>query len=340
MREFQNPVVVGSGSWGTALAVFLAKKCPQVYLIGRDPAVADAINSTHRNARYLPEISLPENLIASTDLDLVSMADLLLFVVPTSATRQTAEQLSHLSVPATAVLLSCAKGIERESGKRMSEVMRDSFPDNPIAVLSGPNHAEEIAAGLPAAATIACRDLGVAKALQNIFVGERFRSYTEQDLSGVELGGAIKNVFAIAAGVAVSLKLGDNAISALVTRSLAEMTRLGTALGGHPETFAGLSGLGDLIATCFSRHSRNHKVGLALGRGQSLKEAVEQLGMVAEGVPNTRSIYEAARRAGVRTPIIDAVYAVLYQEVPPAEALDALFRRDPRHEKEAPHGSD
>jgi len=216
----------------------------------------------------------------------------------------------------------------------MSQVIGDYFPENPIAVLSGPNHAEEIAEGLPAAATIGCSDEEVGIALQDIFATDRFRSYTNHDIAGIELGGAIKNVFAIAAGVTMGLNLGDNAISALVTRALAEMTRLGTDLGGQTETFAGLSGLGDLIATCFSVHSRNHKVGLALGLGKTLEEAVSELGMVAEGVPNTRSIYEAARRAGTRTPILDVVYAVLYEHVPPAEALDRLFRQTPRKEVE------
>ncbi len=331
---FKNPVVVGAGSWGTALATFLAHKCPQVHLLGRDPANAQAINETHCNARYLPKATLPENLIATIDENIVKTADLLLFVVPTSATRSTAEKLAALGVPESAVLLSCSKGIELDSGKRMSQIIADSFPLNPIAVLSGPNHAEEIAQGLPAAVTIGCHGNQLGEALQEIFANERFRSYTNQDVAGIELGGAIKNVFAIAAGVAVGLKLGDNANSALVTRALAEMTRLGTDLGGQPETFAGLSGLGDLIATCFSVHSRNHKIGLALGQGKSLEQAVAELGMVAEGVPNTRSIYEAARRGNTRTPILDVVYAMLYQKVPPAEALDQLFRRSPRKESE------
>lgn len=329
---FQHPVVLGSGSWGTALALFLARKCPRVHLVGRDETAAQAINDHHLNARYLPGVSLPENLIATADTSLIEKADLILFVVPTSATRTTAEAMSRHKVPASAVLMSCAKGIELETGKRMSEIIADYFPKNPIAVLSGPNHAEEIALGLPAAATIGCADLAVGEALQEAFSAERFRSYTNQDIAGIELGGAIKNVFAIAAGVANGLNLGDNAISALVTRSLAEMTRLGTTLGGQAETFAGLSGLGDLIATCFSTHSRNHKVGLALGRGQKLDEAVAELGMVAEGVPNTRSIYEAARRVGARTPILDEVYAILYQDVPPAVGLDRLFSRSPRQE--------
>jgi glycerol-3-phosphate dehydrogenase (NAD(P)+) len=330
--NFHHPVVIGSGSWGTALAVFLAQKCPQVHLVGRNQEVADAINWNHCNTRYLPKSTLPQNLLATTDNSIVSQADLVLFVVPTSATRETAEKLAALHVPSEAVVVSCSKGIELATGKRMSEIVRDNFPENPIAVLSGPNHAEEIAEGLPAAATIGCSNPAVGEALQDIFSTDRFRSYTNRDVAGIELGGAIKNVFAIAAGVTMGLQLGDNAISALVTRSLAEMTRLGTELGGQPETFAGLSGLGDLIATCFSVHSRNHKVGLALGQGKSLEEAVGDLGMVAEGVPNTRSIYQAARRAEVRTPILDSVYAVLYEKVPPAEALDRLFRQPLRQE--------
>ena len=332
--KFLNPIVIGAGSWGTALAIFLAKKCPQVHLIGRDEKVAEEINTTHCNSRYLPKETLPDNLIATTDLNLVKNADLILFVVPTSATRAMAQTLAQLGVPNHAVLVSCSKGIERETDKRMSEIIADSFPENPIAVLSGPNHAEEIAQGLPAAATIGCCSQEVGEALQEIFANERFRSYTNQDIAGIELGGAIKNVFAIAAGVAAGLKLGDNAISALIPRALAEMTRLGSALGGDPETFAGLSGLGDLIATCFSEHSRNHKVGLEIGRGKTLEQAVADLGMVAEGVPNTRSIYEAARRVDVRTPIIDVVYAMLYQNTPPAEGLDCLYRRTPRQECE------
>jgi glycerol-3-phosphate dehydrogenase (NAD(P)+) len=332
IQSFEHPLVIGCGSWGTALALFLARKCPQVHLIGRDPKAIDEINSTRRNSKYLPHVELPDNLIASTDTSLCAKADLILFVVPTSATRATAESIALQHVPNSAVLMSCAKGIERETGKRMSQIIADSFPNNPIAVLSGPNHAEEIALGLPAAATIGCSDLAVGESLQEVFSTERFRSYTNHDVAGIELGGAIKNVFAIAAGVATGLELGDNAISALVTRSLAEMTRLGTTLGGETETFAGLSGLGDLIATCFSVHSRNHKVGLALGHGKKLQEAVEELGMVAEGVPNTRSIYEAARRVNARTPIVDVVYAMLYQDVPPAEALDRLFSRTLRHE--------
>lgn len=332
--KIEHPVVIGCGSWGTALALLLARKCPTVHLFGRDQASVDKINASHYNERYLSDVQLPENLLATTDPAILAKADLVLFVVPTSAMRATVENFAALAIPASAILMSCAKGIELETGKRMSQIIGDRFPDNPTAVLSGPNHAEEIARGLPAAAVIGCADQTLGEDLQKVFVHDRFRSYTNRDVAGIELGGAIKNVFAIAAGVAYGLKLGDNAISALVTRSLAEMSRLGTQLGGQTETFTGLSGLGDLLATCFSPHSRNHRVGLALGKGSTLDEAVQSLGMVAEGVPNTLSIYQAARRADLRTPIIDVVYAMLYEKVPPREALDRLFDRSPREEQE------
>ncbi|MDA7880682.1 NAD(P)-dependent glycerol-3-phosphate dehydrogenase [Akkermansiaceae bacterium] len=330
--SFKTPLVVGSGSWGTGLALLLANKCPQVHLLGRNPETIREINSKRENKHYLPGITLPPNLIATTDPTFASKADLILFVVPTSITRAAAENLAKESVPPSAVLLSCSKGIERETGKRMSEIISDNFPDNPVAVFSGPNHAEEIARGLPAAATIGCSETDIGEALQHSFSNDRFRCYTNEDVAGIELGGALKNIFAIAAGVAAGLELGDNAISALVTRALAEMIRLGTQLGGNPETFPGLSGLGDLMTTCFSPHSRNQRIGVALGKGRKLHEAVAELGMVAEGVPNTRSIYEAARRVDARTPIIDVVYAMLYEDVPPAEALDRLFSLSPRNE--------
>jgi glycerol-3-phosphate dehydrogenase (NAD(P)+) len=229
-------------------------------------------------------------------------------------------------------LLSCAKGIERDTGERMSQILREVFPHNPIGILSGPNHAEEIAAGLVTCAVVASTHQPLAESLQELFTLPHFRVYTSDDVAGVELGAAVKNVYAIAAGMAHGLGLGDNAVAALVTRALAEMTRLGVALGGHPETFAGLSGVGDLIVTCFSEHSRNHRVGLALGTGQSLNDAVASLGMVAEGVPNTLSIHDAARTAGVRTPIIDAMYSILYQDKPAPVAMRELLARDPRPE--------
>ena len=331
---FTNPTILGSGSWGTALASLLATNSGQITLLGREKDTITEINRKHQNSRYLPGIPLPVNITATTDPAVCRNADLILFVVPTSATRSLAESLTKTGISKETILLSCAKGIERETDKRMSEIIAESFPENPIAVLSGPNHAEEIARGLPAAASLASSCPETSRRLQDLFTTTRFRAYTSDDLPGVELGGAIKNIFAIAAGVTKGLNLGDNAISALVTRGLAEMIRLGTALGGKPETFTGLSGVGDLITTCYSEHSRNHRVGLALAQGSTLQEAVDSLGMIAEGVPNTRSIYEASRRLNCRTPLIDTVYSVLYENIPAPQALNALFARSPREETE------
>jgi glycerol-3-phosphate dehydrogenase (NAD(P)+) len=328
--SFPSAAILGTGSFGTALAVLLAPRLSSLVMIGRDGAVADSINSRRRNPRYLSEITLPENVRASTVLADAMAHPLLLFGVPTAATRQCANDLAGL--PRETVLLSCAKGIERDTGERMSEILREVFPANPVAVISGPNHAEEIAADLATCAVIGSSDADLARRLQELFTAPHFRSYTSDDVAGIELGGAIKNVYAIAAGIAAGLGVGDNAVAALVTRALAEMTRLGVALGGRAETFAGLSGVGDLIATCFSVHSRNHRVGLALGHGKSLEEATASLGMVAEGVPNTLSIHDAASKAGVRTPIIDAVHSILYQGKPAARAMHELLNRDPRPE--------
>ncbi|MEN9974881.1 MAG: hypothetical protein RLZZ282_887, partial [Verrucomicrobiota bacterium] len=255
-----------------------------------------------------------------------------IFAVPTVAIRSEAEKLAALGLSPDTPLLSCAKGIERNTGERLSEILRDVFPTNPIGILTGPNHAEEIAQNLVTCAVIASDNTPLAEALQDLFTLPHFRVYTSDDVAGVELGGAVKNVYALAAGMAHGLGLGDNAVAALVTRALAEMTRLGVALGGQHETFSGLSGVGDLIVTCFSEHSRNHRVGLALGTGQSLEDAVAALGMVAEGVPNTLSIYDAARKSGVRTPILDAVFSVLYENKPAALAMRELLDRDPRPE--------
>lgn len=332
--RFETAAILGSGSFGTAIATLLSPKLTRVDLIGRDAAVAEMINREHRNPQYLADVELPENICASTDPGDSIAHPLLIFAVPTSATRQCAEEIAKGGLPETAVILSCAKGIEKNSGDRMSEILRELFPRNPIAVLSGPNHAEEIAKRQPTCAVIGAEDAQVAEDLQALFTLPHFRPYTSTDLAGIELGGAIKNVYAIAAGIAHGLGLGDNAVAALVTRALAEMTRLGTSLGGRMETFAGLSGVGDLLVTCFSEHSRNHRVGFDLGKGKTLEETVKSLGMVAEGVPNTLSIHEAARRAGVRTPIIDAMYSILYEGKPAAKALMELLSRDTRTECE------
>jgi glycerol-3-phosphate dehydrogenase (NAD(P)+) len=330
--NFTSAAILGSGSFGMAMAKLLSPKLEQVLLIGRDPETAASINREHRNPHYLSTIQLQENVRASITPEDALGHPLVIFAVPTSATRSMAGILASARLSPATVLLSCAKGIEKSTGDRMSQVLKEVFPHNPIAALSGPNHAEEIATGMATCAVIGSDDHALAVRLQELFTFPNFRSYTSDDLAGIEIGGAVKNVYAIAAGMAHGLGLGDNAVAALVTRALAEMSRLGIALGGRMETFAGLSGVGDLIVTCFSEHSRNHRVGLALGSGKTLEEAVASLGMVAEGVPNTLSIHEAARRVGVRTPIIDAVYGILYQGKSAPHAMTELLTRDPRPE--------
>ena len=332
MKPFSSAAILGAGSLGTALAKLLAPKLESILLVSIEEDCVAGINRDHRNPKYLTEIALAEHIRATSDHREALGMPLIIFAVPTVGVRSEAQKLAALGLPAETPLLSCTKGIERNTGERMSEILREVFPHNPIGVLTGPNHAEEIAAGFVTCAVVASDDPQLALGLQELFTFPNFRIYTSDDIAGVELGGAVKNVYAIAAGMAHGLGLGDNAVAALVTRALAEMTRLGTALGGCTETFAGLSGVGDLIVTCFSEHSRNHRVGLALGHGKSLDEAVAALGMVAEGVPNTLSIYDAARKAGVRTPIIDAVYSILYQSKPAADAMRELLNRDPRPE--------
>ncbi len=330
----KNVAILGTGSWGTALAFTAAQKCDRVILWGRDEKVAAEINRHHTNHRYLPDITLPPVITATTTLADVRGADLIMFVVPSLSFRSVTKAVAALDLPGETILLSCTKGIEKETGMRMTEILHEVLPDNPVAVLSGPNHAEEIARRLAAAAVIGSTDPAAAQRLQQLFTLPWFRSYTSDDITGIEWGGAIKNIFAIAAGIAEGLGLGDNARAALVTRGLAELARLGQAAGGRFETFQGLSGVGDLIATCFSGHSRNNRAGNLLGKGQRLEDIVSSMNMVAEGIPNTESIYLAARRYGARTPIIDQIYAILYQEKPPKAALTELLSRDPRPEAE------
>lgn len=324
--------VVGAGSWGTALATVLAKGGHDPLLWCRSPELSAQINADHTTS-YLPEVELPVNLSATSRLEDLSDARVILMVTPSKAMAEVAMNLAKVGIHDDTVLLSCTKGIELETGRRMSQILADDFPNNAIGVLSGPNHAEEVSRELPTATTIAAADEVTAKRLQELFTLPWFRSYTTTDVAGVELGGAIKNVFAIAGGIVEGMNLGDNAKAALVTRGLAELARLGVALGGEPGTFQGLSGVGDLVVTCYSELSRNHRVGRGLGEGKSLDDVVASMGQsVAEGVPNTRSIYGEARRLGVPTPIIDQVYAVIYEEKPPAAALADLFTRDPRPE--------
>lgn len=330
----KNVTVLGAGSWGSALAMMAGRRNAAVTLWGRDAAQVAEINRTRTNEKYLPGVQLGESVTAATNWKSLPVADLIIFALPSQVMRAMAMEAAHVQISPSTVLLSCTKGIEKSTGCRMSEILQQCFPGNPVAVLSGPNHAEEIGQKLAAAAVVGCEDEAVTQRLQDFFTLPWFRTYRSRDVKGIEWGGATKNVFAIAAGLSEGLGLGDNARAALLTRGLAEMIRLGAAEGGNPATFQGLSGVGDLIATCFSHHSRNNRVGRMLGAGKTLEEIHTSMHMVAEGVPNTESIYLNSRRHGIRTPIIDQIYSILYQGKPPKEALTELLSRGPRAENE------
>jgi glycerol-3-phosphate dehydrogenase (NAD(P)+) len=329
----QSAVVLGAGSWGTALAGLLAERGVAVQLWGRNRELMETIEASRFNARYLPEVRLPDGVSATWDLAALRPSAVAFLVAPSKAFLEVAQAFALSACGGgVRVVVSCTKGIELGSGRRMSELLQKALPKAAVAVLTGPNHAEEVARRMATAAVVASAHEGVAQDLQLMLTLPWFRCYSTDDVVGAEWGGALKNPYAIAAGIAKGLNLGDNAIAALVTRALAEMVRFGTAMGGRAETFYGLSGVGDLMTTCFSEHSRNHRVGLALGRGESLETIQARTPMVAEGVPNTASLHEVARQVGVRTPLLDEVYAVLYRGKAPAIAMRDLLARDPRPE--------
>ncbi len=330
--SFEHVGIIGAGSWGTALALLLHENKLPVTVWGHDAAHLAQIERERANTAYLPGIGVPDGIRFTPDLDALAACDLVLFVTPSKALREVTARLSTVAVRADAVLLSCTKGVERGSGLRMSEIIAESFPRHPVAVLSGPSHAEEVARRMPTAVVLGCGDAATGQRLQQAFSTPHFRAYTNDDVAGIEFGGALKNIFALAAGVSDGLGLGDNSKAALVTRALAELVRLGTALGGRRETFQGLSGIGDLMVTCFSRHSRNRAVGERLGRGEALAAIVASMNMVAEGVPTTYSAHECARRLGIVTPIIDEMRALLDGVHAPRETLANLLGRDPRQE--------
>jgi glycerol-3-phosphate dehydrogenase (NAD(P)+) len=330
--RFTKIGVIGAGSWGTALALLLQENHFPTIVWGHDRATIEEIAGQRENRAYLPGVALPASLRFTSELADLRDAGLILLVTPSKAVREVAARLAAEGLPEGTVLLSCTKGVERGSGLRMSEILAEFCPRHPIGVLSGPSHAEEVARRMPTAVVLGCADPAIARQLQRTFFAPFFRAYTHDDVPGIELGGALKNIFAIASGVGDGLGLGDNSKAALVTRSLAELIRLGTALGGRRETFHGLSGIGDLMVTCFSRHSRNRLVGERLGRGEALAGIAASMQMVAEGVPTTYSAYECARKYGIETPVIDQIRALLDGAVSARRAMENLLARDPRPE--------
>ncbi len=328
--------VLGGGSWGTALADHMARRGHRVHLLFRDADLAAEVRQSRVNTPYLPDTRLTDGVVVTADpREALSRMDLALVATPVRGLQQAARWLKQ--APARPVpVVSCAKGIQEETLETPSVALARLLPDveRHLAILSGPSFAVELVRGDPTAAVVASRIPGVARQAQEILSGGSFRLYTNDDPTGVELAGALKNVMALAAGVITGLGLGANTMAALITRGLAEMSRLGLCMGGQPGTFSGLAGLGDLVLTCTSSLSRNHSVGCELGRGRSLQEILDGMRMVAEGVPTTRSALHLARREGVEMPIVEQMHGILFAGQKPRRALAELLARDLRRESD------
>jgi len=321
--------VLGAGAWGTALARMLATRKHDVALWDYFAETVEVINRAHCNERYLPGIPLPENLRGEADAaKAVAGAELVVVASVSKGFRSATKCLGNFS----GVVVSVTKGIEFETGKTMTDILAENAPKSRVVAMSGPTLATEVAKGIPTAIVAASADSGAAQTVQALFHGPAFRVYTSQDVHGVELGGALKNVIAIGAGVCDGLGFGDNSKAALVTRAVAEMRRLGVACGAKAETFIGLSGLGDLMVTCFSKLSRNRGFGERLGKGEKAEAIVASMTAVAEGYPNARSAHELARKHGVQAPIIEQVYAMLYEGKDVRKAVQDLTARESKAE--------
>ena len=325
--------VLGSGSWGTALAMVLLENGNEVVLWSHNPDRAAEMAKTGLNPR-LPGVSLPARLVHSGSLDCTRHCGVVVLATPSYAVRQTAHQLAGCLTPGT-VVVSVSKGIERESGLTLTDVIAEELGEGfPIVALCGPSHAEEVARGIPTALVSASRNQAAAELIQDLFMNRHMRIYTSPDIVGVEIGAALKNVIALCAGCSDGMGFGDNTKAALMTRGLTEIARLGVAMGGREETFAGLTGVGDLIVTCTSVHSRNRRFGILLGRGVPVEQALKQVGAVVEGYYATANAWFLARKAGVEMPITHAAYQVLYESRDPREVITELMTRAKKHEIE------
>ncbi|MBA2173864.1 NAD(P)H-dependent glycerol-3-phosphate dehydrogenase [Halobacillus locisalis] len=329
--------VLGAGSWGTALAIVLADNGHEVGLWAHRKELADEINEKRTNDKYLQGISIPEQIVADIELSaVVKDADDIILVVPTKAIREVCQNLNQV-IDRKVTITHASKGIEPETYKRVSEIVREEMAEelyDDVVVLSGPSHAEEVSLRQPTTVTVSAERLEVAERVQDLFINRQFRVYTSPDIVGVELGGALKNIIALGAGISDGLGYGDNAKAALITRGLAEIARLGTSMGANPLTFSGLTGIGDLIVTCTSSHSRNWRAGYKLGQGHDLEEVLEQMGMVVEGVRTTKAAYQLSQTQKVEMPITGGIYRILFDSEDPRDVVDQLMTRIRRHEME------
>ncbi|MGM0395782.1 MAG: NAD(P)H-dependent glycerol-3-phosphate dehydrogenase [Bacillota bacterium] len=327
-------VVLGGGSWGTALSVLLTKKGIKTDLWVRSDEQAKIMAENRMNKRYLPDIELPEELSIGSDLvTKIDQSNIVVLAVPTHSIRALLEQLKG-AVKSDQIIVNVAKGIENTTKKRISEIVYEYFPENQFVVLSGPSHAEEVALEIPTTVVSASKSKNVAEYIQDVFSCPTFRIYTNPDVIGVELGGALKNIIALGAGISDGLGYGDNTKAALMTRGIYEMSKLGVELGADADTFSGLSGIGDLIVTCTSMHSRNRRAGILIGKGYSMEDAADEIGMVVEGIKTTKSTIELAGDIGIDMPITREIYNVLYNGADVRDSVGKLMGRSMKHEME------
>jgi len=329
-------LVVGAGSWGTALGLLLAEKGETVSLWEFDSEQAERLKTERENKRFLPGVPIPDSIGVCNELEqAVKDAEVIVFVVPSHVMREVAHEVAQSNPDSCEVVINASKGIEEDCLKTMPAVLRDELPPalrTRVVTLVGPSHAEEVARRIPTAVVSACPDLELAESVQGLFMRSYFRVYTNRDQLGADLAVSLKNVIALAAGMCDGLGYGDNTKGALLTRGLAEISRLGVALGADPRTFSGLAGLGDLVTTCISKHSRNRHVGEEIGRGKKLDQVLSGMVMVAEGVKTTRAAVKLAEQASVEMPIAEQVHAILFEEKDPRAALEDLMTRTPKVE--------
>lgn len=326
----RNIAIIGSGSWGVALAIHLASIGNNIKIWSFMEDEKDIINN-EKKCKFLPNVNLPDNIYCSNNFEeVLKDVELILHVTPSKFTRSTFKQYKQY-VGNTPIIV-CGKGFEKETLKTLDEVILEEMPEARIGVLSGPSHAEEVSIAIPTALVVASKEQEILKNVQDIFMSEKMRIYTSNDVKGVELGGALKNIIAFCSGVASGIGLGDNSFAALITRGLKEIVRLGIKLGGKEETFYGLSGLGDLIVTCLSEHSRNRKAGYLIGKGKTLEETKKEVGMVIESIDNIEVAYELGKLHNIEMPIVETVYKVLYEELEPQKAVKNLMTRDKKME--------
>lgn len=326
----KNIAIIGSGTWGVALAIHLSKKGNKIKIWSFSEEEANTLN-TERKCKFLPEAVIDENITCYTDMKtVIDGSDIILHVTPSKFVRETIKKYEKYVTNQPVIM--CSKGFEADILCTLSQVIEQEMPNVKYGIFSGPSHAEEVSLGIPTAIVIASKDVEIQDMVQQLFMNEKMRVYTSDDVTGVELGGALKNIIAFCAGIATEINLGDNTFAALVSRGLVELTRLGMAMGGKHDTFYGLSGLGDLIVTCMSEHSRNRRAGRLIGKGYTIEEAKKEIGMVIESIDNIEVAYKLSKKYNIEMPIVNAVYDILYNGLEPSKAVTILMTRDKKSE--------